>query len=297
MDDYKEHQKAILSGTVATLISSLAVVLAWRFAPIHSLFLIVGLIVSVLLGLGIFLVMYRLIKHQYTKIDALEFLLTLSRDEEVSAVHKQISRYLVAATKRKDTIFRQLLLQRLHTLADDIRSLGNGRIEFTSTESWRVFYEQILRSPGKHLYRSVSLIQTQDYWQDGVGRNSTDLNLELHDAGTLSVERIAIISDHLWNSDELFPVRSIHEWLEEQHRYGIWLTLVKESQLQGEQELIADFGIYGNRAVGRQIADAGGRTTRFTLSFDNADIEKADSIWKRLNVFSVSYSELLDQQH
>ena len=204
---------------------------------------------------------------------------------------------MIEASKRHDTVFKDLLAQRLRAIEEEVQALGQGRIEFSSTESWRIFYEQILRSPGTHSYRSVSHIETQGYWQDGAGRKSTELNLELHDSGKVTVERIAIVADHLWRPDELFPVSGIHEWLEEQYRYGIWISLVRESELTKEPELISDFGIYGNRAVGRQITDAAGRTSRFVLSFDYQDVEIAETMWEKLGVFAMPYSDLLDQQH
>ena len=66
----------------------------------------------------------------------------------------------------------------------------------------------------------------------------------------------------------MFPADPIHDWVEEQHRYGIWLLLIRESTLEAEPDLISDFGIYGSRAVGMQLLDPAGRTKRFVLSFD-----------------------------
>ena len=68
-----------------------------------------------------------------------------------------------------------------------------------------------------------------------------------------------------------------------------------ESQLAGERELVSDFGIYGSRAVGMQMADAAGRTIRFELSFDFERVKQAESIWERLQVFATSYRDLLDR--
>ena len=65
--------------------------------------------------------------------------------------------------------------------------------------------------------------------------------------------------------------------------------------MKDEPHLIADFGIYGFRAVGRQVADSSGRTTRFTLSFEFDDVKEAESNWERLKVFTKSFAEILDQ--
>lgn len=175
--------------------------------------------------------------------------------------------------------------------------LGKGSVAFPSTESWRVVYEELLRSPGLHLYRSVAYIESAHYWQDGPGQQSTQLNLELHDTGIISIERTAIIADHLWPTDQLFPVEPLHSWLDQQHRYGIWLRLVRESALENDTDLLCDFGIYGSRAVGIQTADPAGRTIRFVLNFNFDKIQEAEVKWNRLAVYAISYRDLLDQQH
>lgn len=276
-------------------ISCVAVIAVWYFATTNILVLVLGLCLSLVIGLMCYALTAP--RHDLSTLDIFETLFELAHDSDISLVNKQISKSLLNASQRKDSIFRELLMQRLDLIAEDIKMAGDGRIEFISTESWRIFYEQILKSPGINNYRSVSHIETQNYWQDGAGRKSTELNLKLHDSGTVRVERIAIVADHLWQNDELFPVGIVHEWLEEQHRHGIWIELVRESDLAREPELISDFGIYGNRAVGRQFSDSGGRTSRFVLSFDFDDVKKAEDYWKKLRVFTVSYAKLLDQQH
>ena len=107
--------------------------------------------------------------------------------------------------------------------------------------------------PGLHLYRSVAHIESAQYWQDGPGQQSTQLNLELHDAGVVSIER----NRHhcgppmaQWRSVPDWT--RLHSWLDVQHRHGIWLRLVRESALENDTDLLSDFGIYGSRAVGFQ---------------------------------------------
>lgn len=224
-------------------------------------------------------------------------LLTISHDEQISTIHGQILEALVATSGKSDDIFRDLADQRFSAIVQQLRTLSGGTIEYSSTESWRVAYEQLLRSPGLHLYRSVAYVESAHYWQDGPGQQSTRLNLELHDSRSISIERTVIIADHLWSSDSLFPMQPIHSWLDEQHRHGIWIRLVRESVVAEEPDLLADFGIYGNRAVGIQIADPAGRTIRFQLAFDFDKVVQAEAIWGRLAVYATSYRELLEKQH
>ncbi len=224
-------------------------------------------------------------------------LLKLARDPELADVHSQLIDCFVGISTLRDPIFRQLASQRLASLLQQAETLSAATIEYSSTESWRVAYEELLRSPGLHLYRSVAYIESAHYWQDGPGQQSTKLNLELQESRTISIERTAIIADHLWPESELFPMEPIHGWLNEQYRHGIWVQLVRESVLGNDLDLLSDLGIYGNRAIGQQVADPAGRTLQFVLSFDFDKVEQAEAMWSRLSVYAVSFRDLLDQQH
>ncbi len=223
-------------------------------------------------------------------------ILDLSQDAELSEVHDKLAEALEKMSQLNDPIFRQLATERLDSLVQQAQVLSKASIEFTSTESWRVAYETLLRSPGLYTYYSVAHIESAHYWQDGPGMQSTCLNLELQESRTISIERIAIIADHLWSEDSLFPMEPIHHWLTEQHRHGIWVRLVRESQLVSESDIVIDMGIYGSRAVGLQIADFAGRTMRFVLDFDFDSVQRAELVWSRLLVYTISYKDLLDQQ-
>lgn len=252
------------------------------------------LLVCVSVGL-----LFRLlnIATNQTHPETLQTLLDLARDTELAKLHESIAADLTSIANQRDPIFRELALSRVKTVAEECHLLGNNNVEFTSTESWRVIYEALLRSPGTHLYRSVAYIESDQYWQDAPGQQSIKLNLELHKQQIVTVERTSIIADHLWPADDLFPVEAIHAWLEQQHRHGIWIRLLRESQLDDDPDLLLDFGIYGNRAVGIQTADPTGRTIRFLLDFNFESIQIAEQMWDRLAVYATSYGDLLDQQH
>ena len=68
---------------------------------------------------------------------------------------------------------------------------------------------------------------TKGYWQDEPGKQSLQLNFEMMDEGTLNIERIVIIADDLWPTDERFPVEPIREWIESQHNHGLWIKLAE----------------------------------------------------------------------
>ncbi|MCA9064170.1 MAG: hypothetical protein KDA96_13965 [Planctomycetaceae bacterium] len=279
---------------VAVALAVVGIALA-AFAPFPALIAYFALLVSILIGLT--LAVLGSIRSTEGQPRLLQLLLDLSRDREISGMHVSIAEALNQIANQHDPIFRRLALQRLQSIGDQCAVIGRATVEFTSTESWRVVYEELLRSPGLHLYRSVAHIESPHYWQDGPGQQSTKLNLELQDQGVVSIERTAIIADHLWPETSLFPIEPLHSWLDEQHRHGIWLRLVRESALGTESDLLTDFGIYGNRAVGMQSADPSGRTIRFVLSFDFDKLRQAETQWSRLAVYAISYRELLDQKH
>ncbi len=228
---------------------------------------------------------------------AISQLLNLMRDEELAEFHGQMAAALEKLSLLHDPIFRQLATQHLARIMQQTQALSGATIEYQSTESWRVAYEQLLRSPGLHLYRSIAHIESPHYWQDGPGQQSTNLNLELQEDHTVGIERIAIVADHLWSDDSLFPVEPIRSWLDQQYRHDIRIFIVRESLLVSDTDLLTDLGIYGNRAVGQQISNPAGRTVRFVLSFDYDRVQRAEVMWNRLLVYAISYQELLDQQH
>ncbi|MEM8736852.1 MAG: hypothetical protein AAGG44_21660 [Planctomycetota bacterium] len=224
----------------------------------------------------------------------LETPLILSQDKVLIERYKWLSESLLRIRWRQDPIYRSVAVEQLDDMVGRIREVSQGRVTYQGTETWRLVYDQLLRSPGLIHYRSVSWIRTTEYWQDEPGRQSLKANLELHESGQLNVERIAILADSLWPCDEQMPTERVRQWFHEQHTRGIWLKLVRESQLDSEPELLQDFGIYGSRAVGFQDLDDKARTLSFLLDFNLGTILEVEERWKRLQVYSTSYADLLD---
>lgn len=234
-------------------------------------------------------------ERQSNRLELLEVPLTLAKDETVFDLYTRMSEALQGISAHRDPILRDLALHRTEQAASELTAVAGGRIVFVGTETWRVAYERLLRSPGLHLYRSVAVIKTERYWQDEPGRQSLAVNCDLMDEGQLNIERIAILADHLWPMDARFPVEPIRTWVEEQHKHGIEIKLVRQSLVTKEPQLIVDLGIYGNRAVGVQELDEQGRTVRFTLAFDFEKVLAAEQRWERLEVYATSYRDLLDR--
>jgi hypothetical protein len=163
-----------------------------------------------------------------------------------------------------------------------------------ANDSWRTVYEWLPRSPDLREYQSVAWVRTPDYWQDLPGRQSLRANFEAAHRGVL-VERIVILRDDLWPEGQALPGAAVLPWVEEQHNHGLWVLVVHESEVAGEPDLPADFGVYGDRAVGVQEFDGRSRTLRFTLTFDAQAVRLAKGRWRRLALYATSFQSLLDR--
>ena len=256
-----------------------------------------GFAVGTALGIIVALLLHLRVRHSKSlaAFEELRVPLSLASVPKLQHLHAQFGRSIVRIAGRLDPAFRNLATERLERIARDLEGLAGGVITFQTTETWRVAYESLLRSPGLYTYRSVSWVRSPDYWQDEPGRKSLALNYELHDEGRLRVERIVILSEELWPPEDRFPRDDLLHWIDEQHRHAIWICLVRESALAGEPDLPADFGLYGNRAVGLHELNDSAKTVRFSLSFDEGDMQAAEDRWQRLRVYAISYGELLDQ--
>jgi hypothetical protein len=302
----------------ATVVGTAVVIAVRDFADVPTQILVLGVFVSLLAGLmwellsrpavdptrqrvcdrflagKVWELLNRKAVDPIKQIGLLETPFYLAHDQQIFQKYQAISRALLKTSQYSDPIHRDVILERLDDLCEDVEQLADGKITFEGTETWRIVYDKLLRSPGLYMYRSVAWIKHGNYWQDVPGRQSMALNFELHDAASLSVERIAIISDDLWPMEEALPTERVRQWIHEQHVHGIWIKLARQSAIESEPELLVDMGIYGHRAVGIQELDEQCRTVRFTLDFGIEEVKQAEERWKRLSVYAGSYGDLLD---
>lgn len=292
----KTPKSRIIAGSPGSwafvLLSSAAMVLLAVFSNPSVQIAAMGVLVAV--GVGVLWEVHRYWRQWRKSIGLLDTPLFLAHDADFFEHYQEISRSLLRMTQKPDEIYRRTVLQKLAQISEQITGLAAGTIVYEGTETWRIAYEKLLRSPGLHLYRSVAWVKSPQYWQDGPGLQSMQLNYELHDGGRLNIERIAILADEVWPDDEPLPTSPISEWIHEQHSHGIWTKLVRKSALKSEPDLLADMGIYGSRAVGTQELDDRCRTVRFTLTFDFDAVAAAEERWRRLSVYATSYRDLLD---
>lgn len=217
--------------------------------------------------------------------------------DKITTLERTQLREIVAALEQvpalQDPLFRELALVRSAALVDEAKLLAAGDIVFTNTETWRAAYERLLGGLNISTYYSVAWVRTSDYWCDQAGRRSIRLNYELLDKG-LRIERILILPPTLWRNGDAAPCAVVRMWMEEQHYRGVSLSLVRESDLKSERDLISDFGIYGDRAAGEHEMDEQTRTISFRLSFAEAAVRRAREKWHRLSVFSIPCGQVID---
>lgn len=278
----------------------------WRRILLWSILVACGLIVPMTTSLyaatvyvaviatilvAIVLVVWTRLERLLTADELPGVTLAVAGDAAAFGLFQSLGKALSGTIANQDPIYRELALERFRRLNEEAVAVAAGRIEFIGTEAWRTPYETLLRSRGLYRYRSVAYARTPNYWQDEPGRQSMRVNFEMIQNGLL-IERVVIVPDAFWPAGELEPVEPVGRWLERQVRAGVWLSIVRDSQLEGDPDLLIDFGLYGNRAVGFQQVDDHGRTVRFSLSFDFAELLAAERRWERLAVYATRYDRL-----
>lgn len=277
-----------------SLAGSLAMALVSAFAPPPAQLAAVGAAVSVLAGLFVAYLGQEEERERRRNdlFEALRVPVTLAPEHDLFDQYSAFARALADLAGQEDPVLREFSLLKLATVVEQVRSLAGGCVVFTGTETWRTVYERLLESPGLDVYLSVAWVKTKDYWQDAPGRQSMRLNFELAGRG-LPIERVVILRGDLWPAREPLPSPAIRPWIEEQHRHGIRLSLVREAALAGEPDLLADFAIYGTRATGLQELDEQSRTVRFVLDFEPQSLRLASDRWERLALYATPYGDLL----
>ncbi len=279
-----------------SLVGSLVMALVGVFAPPEAQVAVLGAFVSILGGLFL-AYMGQEAERERRRVEQLERLtvpLTLAPEHDLFEQYLAVCQALTELASQDDPILKEFAGLKLASLAEQVRGLAGGVIEFSATETWRTVYEKLLKSADLREYRSVAWVRAKGYWQDQPGRQSMAANFEAAHRGVL-IERVVILRDDLWPKNDLLPTDEIRPWIEEQHNHGLWVALVRESDLESESGVLADVGLYGDRAVGIQDLDERARTVRFTLSFDRQTVRLARDRWDRLYLFATPYRTLLDR--
>jgi hypothetical protein len=227
-------------------------------------------------------------------IQSLPVPFALAVEPRLYGEYVKIAKALTKIVEHSDLLFHDLCRVRVENMASELGTLAKGEVVFDATETWRTAYQRVLETLRVKSYYSVAWVRSSEYWNDAPGRQSMRLNYEMVERG-FRIERCHILPDELWPFDERMPRTGILEWLVEQQGRGIIVSLIRESDLTNEPDLLCDFAVYGDRAIGIQEMDEQARTVRFILSFDQASIRQALDRWERLALYSKSFGDFMDQ--
>ena len=281
---------------VTVLISGLAVIaLVTLYAPVALQIVALGALLSFLAAW----LVANLESHdeRVRWSDALlahvRVLVALAADHHLFHEYEKFTNGLLDIARQRNPVFRDLAKFRVSSISDEISELASGRAEFRSTETWRSAYQGVLEGLEVKTYYSVAWVRSMEYWNDPPGRQGMQLNFELAERG-YRIERVVILPDSLWPYEDNLPVPEILHWLDQQDKHGLVLALVREHELASETDLLWDFGIYGDQAVGFQDLDEQSRTHRYRLDFSPLARKKAHDRWERLKLYAKRYPGLVD---
>lgn len=299
MTPVSHHRRSALLSfrfLATAIVGSVVMALVATFGPLPAQVALLGAFISILGGLFLSYLGHeeQRERERAEAIQSLSVPLSLSADRELYQQYQRIAGALTGLVKITEPVLRQAALLKVASVAEQLDGLASGKIVFALTEGWRTVYEQLLESPDVKQYRSLAWVRTPKYWQDEPGWQSMRVNFEAVHRGVL-VERIILLRDDLWPREQPLPTPEILPWIEEQHNHGLWIALVRESDLRRESDLLEDFGIYGERALGIQEIDECGRTLRFTLDVDPQAVRLANERWQRIQLYARSYRSILDQ--
>ena len=77
--------------------------------------------------------------------------LLLAQDHQLLDLYRSLSNSMRDISSHFDPIYRDLAVQRVGQLDQELVGIARGQIVFTGTETWRMSYERILRARGVHL--------------------------------------------------------------------------------------------------------------------------------------------------
>lgn len=278
-----------------SLAGALAMGLVCALAPPAAQLAVLGSLVSILAGILVGYIRQdgERERRRGQLLAKLAVPVALARDHDLFDQYDRFCNITTNVASQSDSILREVALLKIAAALAQIETLADGAAVFHGTEAWRTAYGKLLRSPGLRRYRSVAWVRHADYWRDAPGEQSMEVNFEASFRG-VRIERVVILRDELWPRAAALPDDSVRPWIGRQHDHGLRVSLVRESDLAAEPDLLADVGIYGDRAVGVLEVDDRARTQRFTLSFDGDAVKLALERWERLVVFAVDYGVLLD---
>lgn len=259
---------------------------AYEFGSLSVQVSVVGTLVGIVAGflLSFLQEIEKTTSGLQISLSRLGALLPVSASPRLRLAFGHIVESLSFVATSPNHLFHDLACERVSDLGRDFRGLSRMQLDYVGTEAWRNAYADLLRRADLETYHSVAWLRMPDYWQDRPGEQSLQLNLDLVEQG-VEIHRIVILRPSTCQENGQL-VRPLYEWLQRQHDGGIRLQVVQEQALQREADLLADFGLYGEDAVGVLEVNPQSTTLRFKLSFNPDDLDTYRDRWERLRLYA-----------
>ena len=103
-------------------------------------------------------------RHWRKNTGILDTPLFLAHDAALFEPYREISSSLLKISQNSDRIYRDVALEQVAQVSEQLGRLARGTVIYAGTETWRIAYDKLLRSPGLHLYRSVAWVKNRQYW-------------------------------------------------------------------------------------------------------------------------------------
>lgn len=238
----------------------------------------IGLIIGVLFKIIVFIYEIKESFREYTsKTDSR---ITWEFHEKTIKNLKELAH----ASFRDDPTFVKLVNEEFQGFYANLYEYSIGHFKFDA-ESFRIYWRELIESDEASFYFSTALVNTPYYWRDGIGIEATNFTIKISEKK--KVKKIFILNDKLWED------ANTKTWIKDQKKRGenadlnkgVDVYVIKEKNIGKNEDIIFDFGIYGDRAVGYQelheIADNEFRMT-YNLYFSKEKIQLTNIRFKKL---------------
>jgi len=255
----------------------LCVVLGVVFAVVDAarsavLLLVVGVYLSIAVSM-----LWHLIERCHFTEHGQDLVAQVSTDREsLDFVRSSISSYM-DSRKRKDPLYQEMFRKKVRELLRQLADASRGCIEYAGGETWRKEWQLLLGHKRGTKYLSVAWVKSPEYWSDPAGQES----FAFCRTASLDTTRIYVLRDPCHDDPEVCRM-VLDDYGSKVKVFVVLEDVVKAS----DEQLLADFGVYGTRAVGYQDLDDRCRTRTFKFYFDEEQCEAARERFNGLKLYA-----------
>ena len=213
---------------------------------------------------------------------------------ELTRLYRMLCEALAAVAGQPEGSHKAALTDRLIAFGVQFRAIASGTGATGGIESWHVAHDAILTVPGLKEYRALVRVRDSEYVRDPAIQESLRATFAAVRRGVF-VERILVLSEALWPSEQLLPRADILPWIEEQQTHWCRVILVRERDLPAEPEFALDTCAFDGWGIGTRGLDDRAQTVRVALDFTPATVRVGLDRLARLSNLGIPFGDLLDR--